>query len=52
MFYNLDHRVGMTLYGIDNMMNGNHLETIHEKLIEKERTDKLNKVLDKLQNLI
>jgi hypothetical protein len=34
------------------MMNGNLLEEIHEKLMEKEKSDKLNKVLDKLQNLI
>jgi peptide chain release factor 1 len=50
MIFNiLDHRVGLTLYGIDNILNGNHLETIHEKLIEKERIDKLNIVLQKLQ---
>ena len=43
-----DHRVGLTLYGIENMLNSNHLEEIHERLIEKEKYEKLNKVLEKL----
>ena len=47
-----DHRVGLTLYGIENMLNSNHLEEIHERLIEKEKYEKLNKVLEKLQNII
>ena len=47
-----DHRIGLTLYGIENMLNGNHLEEIHEKLIDKEKFEKLNNVLEKLQNLI
>jgi peptide chain release factor 1 len=46
-----DHRLGLTLYGIDQMLEGNHLETILDKSIEKERLDKLNKVLQRLDDL-
>lgn len=43
-----DHRIGITLYGIDQMLEGDHLETILEDLIERERIEKLNKVLKRL----
>jgi len=45
-----DHRIGLTLYGIDAMLDGNHLETILNKLIERERIDKLNQILKKLND--
>jgi peptide chain release factor 1 len=43
-----DHRIGVTLYGIDSMLEGDNLETILNKLIEKEKLKKLNNVLNKL----
>lgn len=46
-----DHRLGETLYNIDNMFEGDHLDTILDKLIEKERMEKLNKLINKLQNI-
>jgi peptide chain release factor 1 len=46
-----DHRIGLTLYGIENILNGTHLETIHEKLLENEKMIKLKEVLDKLQKI-
>ncbi len=42
-----DHRLGLTLYGIDQMLEGEHLETIIDKHIESERIRKLNNVLNK-----
>lgn len=42
-----DHRIGYTLYGIDLMMQGDHLETIIDKHIEIERINKLNNILKK-----
>jgi hypothetical protein len=41
----------MTLYGIDSMLEGDHFETIIEKLIENERMQKLHDVLKKLDNI-
>ncbi len=43
-----DHRIGLTLYGIDQMLEGDHLETIIDKTIETERIKKLNGVLHRL----
>lgn len=45
-----DHRIGLTLYGIDSMLEGDHLETILDKLIERDRIKKLNDVLNKLND--
>jgi len=45
-----DHRLGVTLYGIDQMLEGDHLETILESLIERERIEKLDKVLKRLDS--
>jgi len=33
------------------MMNGDHLQTIVEKLIEEERNDKFQKLMDKINKL-
>lgn len=43
-----DHRLGVTLYGIDQMLEGDHLETLIDKSIESERIKKLNSVLNRL----
>ena len=45
-----DHRLGITLYGIEQMLEGTHLETILERLIERERIEKLDKVLKRLDD--
>ncbi len=42
-----DHRIGLTLYGINQMLEGDHLETIIDKHIENERIHKLNNILNK-----
>lgn len=46
-----DHRLGVTLFGIDKMLEGDHLDTFLEKLIEKDRLEKLNAILKKLESI-
>lgn len=46
-----DHRIGLTLYGIDRMLNGEHLETIVDKLIENEKKQKLSQLLNSIENI-
>jgi peptide chain release factor 1 len=46
-----DHRLGMTFYNIESMLDGQHLETILDKLIEKEKIERLNELLKKLDNI-
>lgn len=41
----------MTLYNIDDMMNGDHLQTLVEKLIEDERNEKFKKLMDRINKL-
>lgn len=47
-----DHRIGLTLYNIDDMMEGDHLQTIVEKLIEDDRNEKFQKLMDKINKLL
>ena len=42
-----DHRAGLTLFGIDQMLDSHHLETIIDRLIENDRIKKLNGVLNR-----
>lgn len=42
-----DHRIGVTLFGIDQMLEGDHLETLIDKMIETDRIRKLNGILNK-----
>ena len=43
-----DHRLGVTLHNIDKMLDSTHLETILNMFIEQEKTERINKILEKL----
>ena len=41
----LDHRIGVTLFGINKMLDGEHLENFIYKHLENEKLDKLQQIL-------
>lgn len=41
----------MTLYNIEDMMNGDHLLTIVEKSIETEKNEKFVKLMEKIKKI-
>jgi len=43
-----DHRLGLTLYEIDKMLDGTHLLTIIETFLEKEKIERIDNILKKL----
>jgi len=43
-----DHRLGLTLYEIDKMLDGTHLLTIIETFLEKEKNERIDNILKKL----
>ena len=45
-----DHRIGLSVVGVDRVMSGLQLETLHEALIEADKKHKLEAFLARLES--